>query len=353
MAKAEHTAAIQNLSDCCIDSRVHLPLYKDAKVTLLDTLAKHFEWFTSHPGTSKEALSNMLSMEHSILPENNILPKTYSLALQQIQPYLIRSQVFHACRNDCILFRKKYENATVCPMCKSERYKHNAIPFRKFVYLPLGPRIIRMFEIPSVAQILQSHMQGQDRSMYDIHDSPTWQAAYAPHGVFDGDKRGLSFALCTDGVNPFSHNRVAYSMWPIMLTLLNLPRNIRNSFSSMFLVGIIPSNGAQEPKHLDPYLDVVIDELLELSNVDAYDAYKDEHFKLKAEILLYILDYPAMGKVFKMSGTGAYKGCIWCEIKGMYAYNAILVYACIICNYVCIDIHIINYVYSYKYLKVN
>ena len=105
MANAEHTASMQILPDCCGDSRVHLPLYKDAKVTLLDTLAKHFEWFTSHPGTSKEALSNMLSMEHSILPENNILPKTYLLALQQFQLYLITSQVFHACRNDCILLQ--------------------------------------------------------------------------------------------------------------------------------------------------------------------------------------------------------------------------------------------------------
>lgn len=35
----------------------------------------------------------------------------------------------------------------------------------------------------------------------------------------------------------------------------------------MFLVGTIPSNDAQETEHLDPYLYVAIDELLELSNV--------------------------------------------------------------------------------------
>ena len=35
------------------------PVYKGATVTLLQTLAKYFEWFTSHPGTSKSALSDM------------------------------------------------------------------------------------------------------------------------------------------------------------------------------------------------------------------------------------------------------------------------------------------------------
>ena len=54
-----------------------------------------------------------------------------------------------------------------------------------------------MFEIPSVAQILQSHMQEQHGPLNNIHDFPTWQAAYAPHEVFNDDRRGLSFTLCT------------------------------------------------------------------------------------------------------------------------------------------------------------
>jgi len=62
-------------------------------------------------------------------------------------------------------------------------------------------------------------------------------------------------------------------MWPIMLTLLNLPRNLRNRFASILLVGIVPSNGAQEPHSLDPYLHVLVDELIELSSFTLYDAY--------------------------------------------------------------------------------
>ena len=303
-----------------------MPLYSGANTTLLETLAKHFEWFTSHPGTSKQALSELLRLEHSILPEDNILPDSYSSAFRLIEPHLIKPEVFHACINDCILFRNEYVNATECPKCKSHRYMHEAsrIPFRKFIYLPLQPRLTRMFGSQNIAEILQSHGGSLKHSplMYDIHDSPIWKGAYSADGLFNGDKRGISLAFCTDGVNPYSHNRVTYSMWPIMLTLLNLPRSIRNSFSSIFLLGIVPGNGTQEPKSLDPYLDVAVDELLKLSNLDLYDAYKAEPFKLKVEILLYVLDYPGIGKVFRMSGSGAYKGCVWCEIKGEIIYTS-------------------------------
>ena len=92
----------------------------------------------------------------------------------------------------------------------------------------------------------------------DIIGSKSWNKAYSQQGFFKGEKRGVSAQLSTDGVNPFSSNKVVYSMWPIMLTVLNLPKRIRNLFSNMMLVGIIPGNGNQEPKHVDPYLEIVV-----------------------------------------------------------------------------------------------
>ena len=75
--------------------------------------------------------------------------------------------------------------------------------------------------------MLQSHaILRESDHIYDIHQSTAWNVAYKVGGLFGGDKRGISLALCTDGINPFAHNKVAYSMWPIMLTLLNLPRNM-------------------------------------------------------------------------------------------------------------------------------
>ena len=60
--------------------------------------------------------------------------------------------------------------------------------------------------------------------------------------------------ICTDGMNPFSREKVEYSMWPIVVTVQNLPRNIR-----YLPVSIVP--GKLEPKNMDPYLDVFVEEV--------------------------------------------------------------------------------------------
>ena len=105
-------------------------------------------------------------------------------------------------------------------------------------------------------------------------------------------------------------------MWPIVLTLLNFPRSIRHVFSNMFFMGIIPGNGKKEANSIHPYLEILVDELISLTNAEMYDAYKQANFNLKVEILLYVLDYPGLGKVFNIHGAGSYKGCLWCVIKG-------------------------------------
>ena len=79
-------------------------------------------------------------------------------------------------------------------------------------------------------------------------------------------------------------------MWLIVVTMLNLPRRIRYSFSNLILVGIVlgngtkPGNGTKEPKSWDPYLEIVVDELLALSDRVVYDAYLKAPFQLKVNM---------------------------------------------------------------------
>ena len=105
-----------------------------------------------------------------------------------------------------------------------------------------------------------------------------------------GDKSRISLAFCTDGVNPFSHLRVSYSMWPIMMATLNLPRDRQHHFENMLLLGVIPGNGKHEPKTLDPYLEMIVEdlELLNLQNKKIYDAHGEQMFSLRVEIILHM-----------------------------------------------------------------
>ena len=219
------------------DSMVHLPLYSGATVTLLQTLAKYFEWFTTHPGTSKSALSEILKLQNEILPIGNLLPNSYQAAHRIMESFLVKPVTIHACPNDCILYRKQYANDKVCPQCAAPRYKHSNIPNRKFVYRPVEPRLIRRFKNKKTAEELQRHSGGLKAStkMFDIHDSPIWAKAYSHDGIFKGDHGRISLGFCTDGVNPFNHTKISYSMWPIMMTILNFHAKketcLRTSFS--------------------------------------------------------------------------------------------------------------------------
>ena len=65
---------------------------------------KYLHWFSEHPGISKEALSDILKLEHAeVLPPGNKLPASYDDAMKLVEPFLIQPFVFHACPNDCIV----------------------------------------------------------------------------------------------------------------------------------------------------------------------------------------------------------------------------------------------------------
>lgn len=298
-------------------------LHSSMKCTLMETMVYLFDWFSSHPSLSKEAFSKSLHLWHTVLPEGNILPSNYQQAYRIIRPFLVPQVVFHVCVNDCILFREEYKDDMFCPKCKEPRFKRKDIPRRTFNYLPRGPRLIRSYGVQGIAEILQSH-RGEKKGgvMHDIHDSPKWKNAYSEDGVFGSDPRGVSLSLCLDGLNPWNKNKATYSMWPIVLGQLNLPRNIRFRFENLLLVGIIPSQSkGKEPYHLDPFLEVLIDEIILLCSCQIYDAYQKALFNLKVELMLHVLDFQGMGKVFSLTGTGSYRACPWCMLKGQYCVH--------------------------------
>ena len=206
-----------------------------------------------------------------------------------------------------------------CPQCGANQYRPGGrcIPIRRFHYLPIGPRLERIFGTANLSQLIQAHnVSLVPSTVFDGHDSPLWRSAYSnTGGIFKGDPYGIALGFCTDGFNPFSHLRFTYSMWPIVLSLLNLSRDVRHKFENMLLVGIFPGNGRKEAHSIKPYLEVLVDEILHLQDAQLYDTYKQAKFSLKVSILLYILDYPGVRKVFNINCAGSYEGCLWCDIK--------------------------------------
>lgn len=182
------------------DGLAATPLYEGSHSTVLQALQQYFTWFSDHPGTSKDALSAMLSMQHhNIEPMGNLLPDSYEAALKLIEPYLVKPVVYHACPKDCLVFCGRYTDLKECPKCHSKRYtdETKSKPVRKFIYLPIGPRLARLFGSSSTAEILQNHNHTCHEEMYDVHDSPAWERAYSSEGFSEGTHEDchLHFAL--------------------------------------------------------------------------------------------------------------------------------------------------------------
>lgn len=152
------------------------PLFEGSSNSVLQSLVKYFCWFCEHPGISKSALSSMLTMQQSMLPPGNNLPTSYEAALSAIEPYLVQPIVYDVCQNDCVIFRREHASLLECPKCGSKRYlsDQSKVAVRRFTYLPLKPRLCRLFGNPNVAQILQSHCvvhHDDDDDIFDIHQS--------------------------------------------------------------------------------------------------------------------------------------------------------------------------------------
>ena len=55
-----------------------------------------------------------------------------------------------------------------------------------------------------MAKDLQSHITAiTSDTISDIHQSTAWKMRYGDRGPFQGDSRGISLSICTDGMNPF------------------------------------------------------------------------------------------------------------------------------------------------------
>jgi hypothetical protein len=120
---------------------------------------------------------------------------------------------------------------------------------------------------------LQKDVSGLPPS--DLHGSQGWREKVLGDREFMQECRNLVFSFCADGVNPFGKS-VQYSMWPLMLRNENVSAETRYKYDNFLLWGLIPgeyivssSNGVKhrerrQAKSLTPYLDLLVEELLQL-----------------------------------------------------------------------------------------
>nr|XP_017229022.1 PREDICTED: uncharacterized protein LOC108204204 [Daucus carota subsp. sativus] len=275
-------------------------------------------------GVSDSAFNDLLSTVGSFLPQDNTLPVNSYEAKKTLSNLGLEYTKFHACPNECVLYRGVYETASECPKCKLSRWKvgkdgreRYKVPAKVMWYFPVIPRFKRMFKSSSTAELLTWHSTNQriqDGQMRHPADSPSWRNIDYRWPAFGSEPRNLRLALAADGINPHNNGLTnRYSCWPVTLVTYNLPPWLCMKRKFMMLTILV--SGPHEPgNNIDVFLQPLVDDLKKLweeGEPNVYDAFTKSFFTLRAALLWTINDFPAYGNLSGCVNKG-YLGCPVC-----------------------------------------
>ncbi|KAG8373326.1 hypothetical protein BUALT_Bualt11G0012600 [Buddleja alternifolia] len=240
-----------------------------------------------------------------MFPKGHKLPDSFYSSKKVVAPLGLGVDKIDACENDCMLYWKDDKVLRECKICHHPRFKpnkrggkkrHKDVPMKQLSYLPLIPRLQRLYTSKTTAEHMSWHKDSpcEDGKLYHPRDGEAWKHFDRTHPTFADEARNVRLALSSDGFNPHNQTSRPYSCWPVIVTPYNLPPWMCMDQPYMFLTLLVP--GPRSPgKSLDVYFQPLIDELETLWNdgVGTYDVSKKQNFQMRAALMWTINDFPA------------------------------------------------------------
>lgn len=256
---------------------------------------------------------------------------------------------FDCCPRSCVSYAA-FPNEDKCPKCGDPRWhdmEKKKDPIKTHVYFPVRHRLLLWFTSKFMSRLLVAYRRkavmlsltkttdgkyrnaqkkqqsSSARKLTDVWSGQLYKALRSK-GFFS-DQRELGFCCGFDGTKAFKTRKNRY-VWPIILTCINLPPEIRFKRKNVLIVGLIP--GPDNPKDVDSFLTPLVGEFEMLSGPgipNAWDAAsnsrfrtgKDSKFTLRAHIVLVTTDMPARTKILHMMGMHSISYCEYCQIRGL------------------------------------
>jgi hypothetical protein len=301
------------------------PLYRGARCTQLTATILLMNLCTIHGVTNGFADEMFTILNGHLLPPENVLPKNYYHARSLTAKLGLSYNSIHTCDKGCVFFRGEHAEVVRCPKCGGPRFKDETrrkMPVKVLRHFPLIPRLQRMFCSPSISKLIlwhsenRSNRDGRDNLVMHPCDSKAWRHFHENmDNTFGDNARNINFALAANNMNLFKQTWSMWSTWFVTLLNYNLPPWLCTKKFFILLGLLIPRKQSVTSKHLDVYLEPLVEELLQLwDGVVAYDVCKDvgqREFTLQGMLLWTIHDYPGYGAVGGFTHQG-YAGCPYC-----------------------------------------
>lgn len=131
--------------------------------------------------------------------------------------------------------------------------------------------------------------------LQDIYDGRLWDEFQVHDGLpFLSCPLSFAFTINLDWFQPFKHS--TYSIGAIYMTVLNLPRNLRNKQENVLLVGLLP--GPSEPSNINGFLEPLVNELNEFWQGKELKIYNElDKMLVRCALLCASCDLPAGRKL--------------------------------------------------------
>jgi hypothetical protein len=145
-----------------------------------------------------------------------------------------------AYEKNCMLFWMEHKDDTECMYYDRSRYVKvidtdeasvtTKVVVKQLCYIPITPRLKRLFLCEETAQQMRWHKEGicdsEDVDIMSHHeDAEAWHALDHFDPEFTRDPRSVHLGLSTDDFQPYSSDSTTYYCFPVFIMPYNLPPN--------------------------------------------------------------------------------------------------------------------------------
>ncbi|KAM0893013.1 hypothetical protein ACQ4PT_025374 [Festuca glaucescens] len=184
------TAAANNFYELLEASKE--PVHKETTMSILSAVTRLMSFKTQH-NMYISAYDTFLMFVHDLLPKDSKLPAIFSESKKLLSSLGMPYEKIDACVNGCMLFRKENKDKSVCDYCNEPRYvqtnsqensedsetRSRPIARKVLRYLPIIPRIQRLYLVEESAKQMQYHKEGHHENpelLVHPSDDEAWKS---------------------------------------------------------------------------------------------------------------------------------------------------------------------------------
>eukprot|EP00027_Filamoeba_sp_ATCC50430_P015213 CAMPEP_0168566444 /NCGR_PEP_ID=MMETSP0413-20121227/14422_1 /TAXON_ID=136452 /ORGANISM="Filamoeba nolandi, Strain NC-AS-23-1" /LENGTH=607 /DNA_ID=CAMNT_0008598463 /DNA_START=191 /DNA_END=2011 /DNA_ORIENTATION=- len=304
------------------DDEYDKPLYAGSEITIRVLLSMVLHIIVERCPT-KAVIEDILDLLKTVLPAGNMVPKTLPVIsnfMKHEAAPVTFTRVYY-CETCYLPFQHPTDNpkenyCTICKSCDSQKQ-----PF--FVHFSISNYIHDLFSTTTGYNKLQYrfHRHSQPNTIQDIYDGTQYKK-WVSKG-FLNQPQNISFSFNTDGIAPFQSAKK--TIWPVFLTVNELPPAERFKKSNMILAGLWIDK-VKPP--MNAFLQPIIQELYHLQTEGITVKCNNKELVVKAVMLNCVCDSPAKAAVLNIKAhNGKAKdqnsggGCPYCKHPGQWTDN--------------------------------